>query len=64
MPILLGTSRKAFIGRILGKDPDERDIGTMATVSAGIINGAHIVRVHNVKMAVDTGKVIDEICDS
>jgi dihydropteroate synthase len=64
MPILLGTSRKAFIGRILGKDPDERDIGTMASVSAGIINGAHIVRVHNVKMAVDTAKIIDEICDS
>jgi dihydropteroate synthase len=61
MPILLGTSRKSFIGRILGKDPDERDIGTMATVSAGIINGAHIVRVHNVRMAVDTAKVIDEI---
>ena len=61
MPILLGTSRKAFIGRILGKDPDERDIGTMATVSAGILNGAHIVRVHNVKMAVETAKVVDEI---
>jgi dihydropteroate synthase len=63
MPILLGTSRKAFIGRILGKEPHERDVGTMATVSAGIINGAHIVRVHNVKMAVDTAKVIDEIVD-
>jgi len=61
LPVLLGTSRKSFIGRILGKDPDERDIGTMATVSAGIMNGAHIVRVHNVKMAVETAKVIDEI---
>jgi len=61
MPILLGTSRKSFIGRILGKDPDERDVGTMATVTAGIMNGAHIVRVHNVKMAVETAKVIDEI---
>jgi len=61
MPVLLGTSRKSFIGQILGKDPDERDIGTMATVSAGIMNGAHIVRVHNVKMAVETARVIDEI---
>lgn len=61
MPILLAPSRKAFIGRILGKDPAERDVGTMAVVAAGIINGAHIVRVHNVKMAVETVKVIDEI---
>jgi dihydropteroate synthase len=61
LPVLLGTSRKSFIGRILGKDTDERDIGTMATVSAGIMNGAHIVRVHNVKMAVETAKVVDEI---
>lgn len=61
MPILLGTSRKSFIGHILDNKPDERDIGTMATVSAGIINGAHIIRVHNVKMALETAKVIDEI---
>jgi dihydropteroate synthase len=60
-PILLGTSRKAFIGRILDKDPEERDVGTMATLSAGILNGAHIVRVHNVKMAYETVKVIDSI---
>lgn len=60
-PILLGTSRKAFIGNILGKEPDKRAAGTMATVSAGILNGAHIVRVHDVKMAVETVKVIDAI---
>ena len=60
-PILLGTSRKAFIGGILGNDPDKRDTGTMATVSAGILNGANIVRVHNVKMAQETLKVIDAI---
>jgi len=61
MPVLLGTSRKSFIGRILENEPDERDIGTMATLSAGIMNGAHIVRVHNVKMAIETAKVMDEI---
>ena len=60
-PILLGTSRKAFIGQILDKDPEERDVGTMATLSAGILNGAHIVRVHNVKMAFETVRVIDSI---
>ena len=47
-PILLGSSRKAFIGHILGNEPLERDTGTMATVAAGVMNGAHIVRVHNV----------------
>lgn len=61
LPILLGTSRKAFIGNILDKDPEERDTGTMATVAAGIMNGAHIVRVHNLKMARETVKIIDAI---
>jgi len=60
-PILLGTSRKAFIGNILDKDPEERDTGTMATVSAGIMNGAHIVRVHNIKMAKETVRIVDAI---
>jgi len=61
MPILLGPSRKAFIGHILQNQPHERDIGTMAAVSAGILNGANIVRVHNVQMAVETAKVISAI---
>lgn len=61
LPILLGSSRKAFIGNILDKSPEERDTGTMATAAAGIMNGAHIVRVHNVGMARDTVKVMDAI---
>jgi dihydropteroate synthase len=61
MPILLGPSRKAFIGHILRNKPHERDTGTMAAISAGILNGANIVRVHNVQMAVETAKVIDAI---
>ncbi|MGD2126234.1 MAG: dihydropteroate synthase [Desulfobacteraceae bacterium] len=60
-PILLGASRKAFLGHILNKEPHERDTGTMAAIAAGILNGAHIVRVHNVKKAVQTVKVIDAI---
>lgn len=61
LPILLGSSRKAFIGNILNNAPEERDTGTMATIAAGIMNGAHIVRVHNVKMAVETVNIIDSI---
>jgi dihydropteroate synthase len=60
-PVLVGSSRKAFIGRILEKEVHERDTGTMATVAAAVMNGAHIVRVHNVKQAVETVKVIDAI---
>ncbi len=60
-PLLVGSSRKAFIGRILDKEVHERDTGTMATVAAAVMNGAHIVRVHNVKQAVETVRVIDAV---
>ena len=48
-PLLIGPSRKAFIGDVLKLPPDERVEGTIATVVAGILNGAKIVRVHDVK---------------
>ncbi|MBW2027640.1 MAG: dihydropteroate synthase [Deltaproteobacteria bacterium] len=60
-PILLGSSRKSFLGHLLGKEASERDVGTMATVSVGAMNGASIVRVHDVKKAVDTVRVVDAI---
>ena len=60
-PILLGPSNKAFIGHILGKEAHERDVGSMAAVAAGVMNGAHIVRVHNVGMAVETVRIVDAI---
>jgi dihydropteroate synthase len=60
-PILVGTSRKAFIGRILNKDVDGRETGTMATLAAAVMNGAHIVRAHDVEKAVETVKMIDAI---
>ena len=48
-PILLGTSRKSFIGKVLGTEADDRLEGTAATVAIGIVNGADIVRVHDVR---------------
>jgi len=60
-PVLLGTSNKSFIGHILDKEAHERDIGTMATIATGVMNGAHIVRVHNVRKAVETVKITDSI---
>lgn len=60
-PILIGTSNKAFIGEILGKKADERVTGTMATVAVAAMQGAHVVRVHNVREAVETVKMVDAI---
>ena len=48
-PLLVGTSRKSFIGRILGLPVDDRLEGTAASVAAAILRGADIVRVHDVK---------------
>jgi dihydropteroate synthase len=60
-PLLIGTSNKAFIGKILGRETHERGVGTMATVAAALMNGAHVVRVHDVGPAVETARVIDAI---
>lgn len=61
-PILVGTSRKSFIGRILGGAPvNARIHGTMATVTAAILGGAHIIRVHDVAAARETARVADAI---
>jgi dihydropteroate synthase len=63
-PILVGTSRKSFLGRLLDNAPaHERLYGTMATVTAAILRGAHIVRVHDVTAAVETVRVADAIKD-
>lgn len=57
-PVLVGTSRKSFIGRLLDDAPVEGRLhGTMATVTAAVLNGAHIVRVHDVRAAVETVRV-------
>jgi dihydropteroate synthase len=61
-PILVGTSRKSFIGRLLGgAPPEERLHGTMATVTAAVLKGASIVRVHDVRAARETVIVADAI---
>lgn len=66
-PLLIGTSRKSFIGRILADDSgtpapaSERLHGTMATITAAVLKGAHIVRVHDVKAAAETIRVAKSI---
>ncbi|MCK5237100.1 MAG: dihydropteroate synthase [Deltaproteobacteria bacterium] len=60
-PVVLGTSRKSFIGSITGGNNKERLSGTLATVTAGILNGADIVRVHDVREAKEASVVTDAI---
>jgi dihydropteroate synthase len=65
-PLLAGTSRKSFIGRTLARDgkdapPEARLYGTLATQVALILKGAHIIRTHDVKAAVDAARVADAI---
>ena len=57
--ILVGASRKGFIGKISG--PEGRLEGSLAAASAAIINGANIVRVHDVKETVRAVRMIDAI---
>lgn len=61
MPVLLGTSRKGFIGNILDLPVDDRVEGTGATVAIGIAYGTDIVRVHDVKQMARTARMADAI---
>ena len=63
-PLLVGSSRKGFLGRTLAREgrpapPPDRIWGTAATVTAAILNGAHIVRVHDVAEMIQVARVAD-----
>jgi len=61
-PLVIGTSNKSFIGKLLDNAPaDQRLHGTIASTVAAVLNGAHIVRVHDVKAAVDAVRIVDAI---
>lgn len=60
-PVLIGTSRKSFIGSVLKKPAGERVLGTCATVVASILFGAHIVRVHDVAAVREAADVTDAL---
>jgi dihydropteroate synthase len=61
VPIMIGTSRKSFIGRLTGRPEGERIFGTAASVASAIIRGAHMIRVHDVKEMVEVARVTDAI---
>lgn len=60
-PVLVGPSRKAFIGKLLGKQTGDRDNGTAAAAAVAIYNGANIIRVHDVKKMKEVIRVVDAI---
>jgi dihydropteroate synthase len=60
-PILLGTSRKAFIGKILNTEVRDRLEGTLSTIAIGVLNGAHIIRSHEILQAKKAIAVADAI---
>jgi dihydropteroate synthase len=68
-PLLVGTSRKAFLGATMVRDgkpapPEARIWGTAATVTASILHGAHILRVHDVAEMLQVARVADCLLDS
>ncbi|HUL33404.1 MAG TPA: dihydropteroate synthase [Candidatus Eisenbacteria bacterium] len=68
-PVLVGTSRKGFLGATLARGgkplpPEQRLWGTAASVTASILNGAHIVRVHDVEEMAQVAKVADCVLHS
>ncbi|MEW6410728.1 MAG: dihydropteroate synthase [Nitrospirota bacterium] len=60
-PILIGTSRKSFIGKILDLEVNERIEGTAATVAVAILKGAALIRAHDVKEMVRVARMTDAI---
>ena len=60
-PILIGTSRKSFIGKLLDVPVTDRLVGTAATVTAAILRGADVVRVHDVREMMRVARVADRM---
>lgn len=60
-PLMVGLSRKSFLGTLLGTNPSDRLEGTIAANAIAIANGAAIIRVHDVKEGVKTAKTADSI---
>ncbi len=64
VPIVIGPSRKSFISKLLGPGDERREAGTQAAIAAAALNGAHIVRVHDVERTRETLKLVDAIKNS
>ncbi|MFH1801098.1 MAG: dihydropteroate synthase [Candidatus Omnitrophota bacterium] len=61
LPVMIGPSRKSFIGQVTGQETAEREFGTAACVASAVMNGIQIVRVHDVKAMRDVVRVTESI---
>lgn len=61
LPLMIGTSRKSFIGRITGRPEDDRAFGSAASIAIAVLRGAHLVRVHDVRQMVEAARIADAI---
>jgi dihydropteroate synthase len=57
-PVVVGLSRKSFLGRITGRETNERLAASLAGLAFAVLRGAHVLRVHDVKESVDAAKVL------
>ena len=64
LPLMIGTSRKSFIGRLTGRPESDRVMGTAASVAMAIVRGAHMARVHDVKEMVEVARITDAILNA
>jgi dihydropteroate synthase len=60
-PLLVGASRKTFIGKILGAEPSERLEGSLAAAVAAVLAGANVIRAHDVKETRNAVRIADAI---
>jgi dihydropteroate synthase len=64
LPIMVGISRKSMICKVLKKDPPQALNGTTAAHMAALLNGAHLLRVHDVEAAAETVKIFQQLVKS
>lgn len=61
-PLLVGVSRKSFIGKILGQpEAADRLLGSLACAAVAVVNGAHVIRAHDVKETVETVRMVERL---
>jgi dihydropteroate synthase len=61
LPLMIGTSRKSFIGRITGRPEADRAFGSAVSIAIATLRGAHLVRVHDVRQMVEAARIADAI---
>lgn len=61
-PLVIGNSRKSFIGKTLNLEPEKRDLASTVVNAVSVKNGAKIIRTHNVKYGVQTIKLLNKLC--